>query len=427
MHMICYPADVREIEIEALSDYWLTCDVSSTGFYYTVKKVDAYYRSEGARSVVSLMRKGSFSTSHPAFVCEECQYKFPVNSRADYRDRMKSSNSFVCRECLKTKENRLLEGAHKTIQKYKNENLKETFDLESLSTEEAIALLSISAGQVEGESKFLCESPDEVLMTGIPDIDYRILSSFLVKKVITYIHQLPKEVECAYRVLHGDVERISYDKKYKNNKAYRHPGRVARGIYLNKPMLAGSVPDSRISTLIYQKIQSSTLSVKEISNIKNIIKEMQLGKIYQLAQEISKEYVLPIDNSNVLNALLEHLAGKYSPLCINFTFNIKARDAVVYIRKTSAPDYMAKNYFAKFVGDYVQLAEAKGWSLEKMWSLPPTLLTSPFEAIFSNIYLNDHFDWNRLSANEVVALWLENVQFSESAQNLLADESGSQD
>ncbi|MBM7456739.1 hypothetical protein HNR62_002641 [Oceanisphaera litoralis] len=421
--MICYPADVREDEIKAINDYWVTCDASARGFLYTVKEIDACHKSEGVRFIMALIRNCSFLTSHSAFSCEECQCKSPVNSRAGYRDRMRNFNGFVCRECLDVRENKLLGDARQTIQRYKNDHLQETFNLESLSFEETLFLLALLAGRVKNDDCFLYESPEDILITGISTIDMDMLTSFLRKGVITYIYELPVEVKSASKLLHGDSERLIYDKKYKR---YRHPERVKIGIYLNHPKLNGEVVVSNVNAILYQKLQSITLSINEVASINNIIKEIQLYKLYQLVQEISKEYVLPIDNSNVLNALLEHLSKKYSPLSVNFTFNMQAKETIVYMRKKPAPDYIEKNYFTKFVGDYVQHVESKGWKLMKNWSLPPTVLTSSFEAIFSKVYLNEHFNWNMLSASEVVALWLKNVRLSESAQNLLTEDDGTQ-
>lgn len=424
--MICYLTDMNTGEIEAINDYWLTCDTSSTGFCYTIKQIDAKHKSEQVRSISFLVKNSNFLASHPAFSCEDCLCKFPIKNRASYQARMRLFNNFLCCECLDIRKIKVVDEAREVIQQYKDYYLQETFDLESLSIEEVLALLSISAGRVENSDKFLCESPDDISITGISTIDINILSSFVRKGVLTYIHELPKEVQNAYKVLYGDFERLTYDRGYKKSRSYRNSDRIISGIYLNNPKLEDGIEVSNVSTVLYQKLQTSILSIDEVTRVNNIIKEIQLDKLYKLVQEISKEYVLPIDNSNVLNALLDHLAGKYSPLSINFTFNIQARDTIVYIRKKPAPDYIEKNYFTKFVGDYIQHIENKGWTLMKNWSLPPAVFTSSFEAIFSKIYLNEHFDWNMLSASEVVALWLKNVRFSENVQNLLTEGDGTQ-
>jgi hypothetical protein len=56
--------------------------------------------------------------------------------------------------------------------------------------------------------------------------------------------------------------------------------------------------------------------------------------------------------------------------------------------------------------------------------LPPEIQSSPFEALFSQLYLNGHFDWNRLSAKEVVALSMESIPLREDVQALLIEGDG---
>ncbi len=101
---------------------------------------------------------------------------------------------------------------------------------------------------------------------------------------------------------------------------------------------------------------------------------------------------------------------------------MKAKDAVVHMHKEHAPEYIAKHYFAKFVGSYIQYVENKDFELNKTWTLPPHNEKSPFEALFSQIHLDGHLDWNKLSTKDVVALWLENVCLLKDAQELPFDD-----
>jgi hypothetical protein len=270
----------------------------------------------------------------------------------------------------------------------------------------------------------LGESLENISITDIQSIDYKIIHSLIDKKALIYIPELPSDLERANALVYGDFRHVTYDNRYRKSVRYRHPDSVVPGIYLNTPVLDECVVTSDITLILYQKIQSSMLSIDDVTMVNHIVKEMQLGKLYMLVHEISKDKKIPIDNSNVLRALLNHLAENYPPQIIFFTFNVKARETIEYIYKESIPAYKAKHYFAKVVGSFIQRIENKGTELDRAWTLPPHIQTSPFEALFSQLYLNGHFDWNKLSAKEVVALWLENVRLSEDVKELFTEDKG---
>lgn len=301
---------------------------------------------------------------------------------------------------------------------FKAEHLKPKEYVEMLSMEESLALLSVASGRSD-DNFFLGESPENLSITGCEALNQTFLVSFLTNGVITLVSELPPKVEQENRIVFGQYDRVTYAHQSQNVRTYKHPDSVTPGFYLNAPIIDGEVYTSGIDSLIYQNLLASSVSPEEATKLHHIITEIQLDKMYRMTREISKEYGLIIDNSNKLRALLLHLAKHYAPQQVYFTFNVKARDTIVYMHKERPPSYIENQLFAKFVGDYIQLIENKGWELKKTWSLPPSIQTSSFEALFSQIYLDGHFDWNRLSAKQVVALWLENVQLSANAQELL--------
>lgn len=418
--MICYLANATEVEIAVINAYWLVSDRSSTEFAYTLQEIDGHYKSKKVRPVSSLVKKSSFLALHPAFICHDCNRKTPVKNRTEYISRIKKEGAVICSECHSLRHQRLIDDCYQILGKYKSEILKPVPYLERLTIEESLWLLSITAEQSENR-KFLGESPADISVTGVQSIDQRVLLSLIDKQALVYISELPLDVERANAALYGEFERIRYDNRYQKSASYRHPEMIATGVYLKPVDLAGTTEASDISSVIYQRLHESVLSVDDAAQVSQLIKETQIDKLYKLTMMISKEYEIPIDNSNVLRALLNHLADNYPPHKIFFTFNVKARDAVVRMHKDRLPGYIAKHYFAKFVGSYIQYIENRGFELKRTWTLPPQIQTSSFEALFSQVYLNGHFDWNMLSAKEVVALWLTNVRLSEEAQELLIE------
>lgn len=418
--MICYPVDVTEDEKSVIDDYWLLSDESSSGFLYTLQQIDRKHKSKQVRPVSILARKSSFYISHPAFICQDCKCEIPVKNRRDYINRFKVKRAAVCSDCSDLRQQNLIANAQNILREYVFDKFQPEQYLDGLSIEESLALLSITAEQTEN-SKYLGESIDDVSITDIQSIDYKIVHSLINKKALIHIPKLPSDVERANKVIYGDFSHVTYDKRYRKSVRYRHPDSIMPGIYLNNPTKNECFEVSDITSILYKRIQTSILTIDDFKMVNFLVKEMQIEKLYKLVSEVSKDKKIPIANSSVLRALLNHLAECYPPQNIFFTFMVKAREAIEYIYKESIPVYKAKNYFAIFVGRYVQHQENKGNQLYKAWTLPPHIQTSPFEALFSQIYLNGHFNWNNLSAKEVVALWLESVSLSESAKELLTE------
>ncbi len=421
--MICYLSDITEDELSVINDYWeLSEDLDNESFdifQYTLDQITNKHQSKRVRSVSFLAKKSVFFVLHDIFICQDCNCKIPAKNRMDFVNRLKTGEAAICDDCLKKRRQCLLDDARQVINTFKAEKFVPTAYLNSLSIEELLALLSITTEQARNNA-FLGTSPDEVTITGVQLIDQRIVHSLVDKQALIYIPQIPSEVEMANNVIHGNCSHITYENRYKNPVQYRTSGSISSGVYLNHLDLGSGEEASDISQVLYQKLQSLILSVEDVTKVHQIVKEIQLGKLYNLIHDIAKEYKIAIDHSNVLRGLLDHLADNYAPMKIYFTFRVKARDTIEYMHKESISGYIAKHCFAKFVGNYIQYIEEKRFELKKAWTLPPHIQTSPFEAIFSQLYLADHFDWNKLSTKEIVSQWLENVHLAEEDQELLS-------
>jgi len=420
--MICYPEDVNEVEALALYDYWLLSDETSTGFLYTVKQLDQRYKPEGARPINSLTQKASFLPRIPVFFCQSCKVKLPVKSRKRYNESIRGNSDLLCSNCYKSKEKEVSDNAKRILYEFKNRRFKAADYLSGLDFLELMALLAISSGKEPGSP--LSQSRNELIVTGAHSVDQKILSSLENKGALVVIDELPPEVQCACEDLYGDYGRVTYYSRYQNVARPARSGSLQKGVYLNYLVMESATEAYNISSILYQKIQSYAVSFDEMSIIHQMIKNIQMDKLYKLVCFIEKEFRLRVDQSNVLSALLSHLAENYSPNNIFFTFFNGAQKAVMYIHKERIPEYISRHCFSKFVGDYIQYVEDNDYKLSKTRSLPPEIQSSPFEALFSQLYLNGHFDWNRLSAKEVVALSMESIPLREDVQALLIEGDG---
>lgn len=414
--MICYLEDVTEEEIAVINDYWKLSDDISTVFQYTLKQIDDKHKPNKVRPVRFLAKKSVFVFPHNLLTCQECDCNIPVINRRDLINRINSEEKITCSDCVDRGLQRILDGANQIVNEYRAEKFAPIAYLNNLAVEELLVLLSITTEYTENNA-FLGMSPDDVIITGIQMIDKNIVLSLIDKKALVYIPEVPFNVERASNVIYS-LSNITFN----NTVQYWPSESVYPGIYVNSLALDRGEEVSDISKILYQKLQSLILSVDDVVKIHQIIKETQIGKLYELVREIAKEYQIEIDNSNILGGLIEHVAGNYSPMKIYYTFRVKAWDTLAYLYKDSVSGYRAKHIFTASVRNYIQYIEDKGFELKKSWTLPQHIRASSFEALFSRLYLDGHFDWNRLSAKAVVALWLENVRLEEGAQELLAKE-----
>jgi hypothetical protein len=420
--LICYPERVTDAEILAINDCWSFSNDGCTEFRYTMKEVGEKYKSKGVRSISSLIKKSGFFIVAPGFACLGCEHKSPVSSRTEFKRRIDFGKDRLCQDCDELRGKRIVEDSRRTLAAYKAEVFKPAAYLDALSVEELLALLVLFGG-LKAQEQFLGGALEDIVITQVSAIDQRLLISLIDKKALIWIRDLPSEVSVANSAVYGSYSRLSYDNRSQYSSSYHQPGSLNLGVYLNFPVVDG-VEISDVGSVFQQKLRLSSWPMDAAARLHQLIKDMQVAKLYNLAAKAGKEQRIPIANTQVLSSLLDHLAENYPPLKVNFTFNIKARDVAAYIHKERSESYIAKNYFAKFVANFIQRYEEKGWDLQKTWSLPPNVQPSPFEALFAQFFLNGHFDWSRLSVKEVVALWLENVRLSDEVIGVLVEGEG---
>src|SRR5699024_6867165 len=120
-------------------------------------------RAKGAR----IPSGGLFFKYHPAFICDDCHLHFPVSSRSAYTKRMRSNNDFTCNECLEIRLQQEKEDAHKLLEAYKSENFQATFNIETLTAVEILALLSLPIMRSNNTERLLGETPEDISITGV--------------------------------------------------------------------------------------------------------------------------------------------------------------------------------------------------------------------------------------------------------------------
>ncbi|MFE8070152.1 hypothetical protein QQM79_03755 [Marinobacteraceae bacterium S3BR75-40.1] len=415
--MICYPRHVSDNEISLINDYWELSKESQDEFKYKTTEIPVE-KVYAKKASISYLPKGSFlPTQHPAFICATCKKYSPVTSRNQFIKRIKIQR-LQCKECKEKEAHKIKGECISSLENYKKEKFQPKPYLDSLDFIETLALLSLFSN-AKSCGHLLAASPSDLKITNAKIIDQQLFASLLQKGALIHVSEIPPEVEKANQVLYSHFENISYDNWHPRRKKRPHNDAVVSGVYLNTPQLETQVEREDVTTLLYEKLISMPISMKEVEKLRQLANEIQIHKLYILVVEISRKHKIRIENSNTLRALLYHLAENYEPHKIFYTFGVKADEAIAYIHKQDYPRFGTEHYFAKFVSGYIETIESRNWTLKRYSTLPPTVETSPVEALFSQLYLDGHFDWNRLSAKEVVSRWLDKVQISGSFERSL--------
>lgn len=416
--MICYPENLTDSEILALDDYWSFSELSPFEFEFSISTINQRYRPCDARPVIELIQKSAFWSDIHGLTCQDCGCKIPVKSRTGYLKCVKTKADPLCFFCTNARSERRIEQSKKTLAVFMENHFRPAAYLESLCFEECLWLLALTVEKGNGHY-LLAESPEEIAVTNVRPIDQKIMQSLIQKGALVYIQNLPPEVKNANQFLYGKFERIAYDKQRREYTHHRHPASLNTGLFLRPLPPDGQNTVSEITSSLYQRLQSYKLEIDDINTVRRIVSEIQFDKIYNLAMITSRDYKIPINNTSSLSSLLNHLAKKYPPQAIYYTFSAKAKDCIVYLHKEHVSPHISKNLFVSVVAKYIQYVESNKYSLKRFSPLPIETQNSAFESLFSQIYGQNYINWDTLSADEVIYQFLDSAQLSTEAQQLL--------
>lgn len=417
--MICYSVGVSDIEVSVINDYWRGHFGTRAEFYFRVGDISHAYRLGGARSVAKIVSESCFAQNSNKFVCACCGVVEPVSSRAQLIERVRLLE-FRCSECQRVAREELLDRSAKVIGEFKRSNLFPFDYIDKLDVVESVFLFSVVAGGVDLRLP-IAQGANEICVTGVPAIDYSIFSSLLGKRVFAFIESLPPEVESASKSM-CVADNTSRSRTRNFSEVCVSPDGVYRGVYILCP--AEGCDAGGLLKVLHARIARDRLSIEEVTRMRQIVTEIKQVGLYGLIGEVAREFKLQIENSSALQALLLHLAERYSPTKLFYTFHAQADRVIVYQHKKGIYSFAQRHLFAKFLGNYIDYIEEHGLELKKSKSFPPNVGGAPFETFFCNFFLDDHFDWSRLSAREVVSRWLERVQIGEEMPALHSQKGG---
>lgn len=412
--MICYPVDVKEIEVSAINDYWEMAPEKKTGYFYTVEEVNKKYQPMGARSISFLIKNTFLFVHNRFFFCEVCGCKSPVNNRMQLKGRILSVEGVICDDCRNRRLIEEFEASKKILADYKSSVFEARHYLDDLGFIETLAFLTISYGKKECE--IVANSVDDLEITGLAGVDQDILMSLIKKKALVNISEVSEDVRKADHILHNQ----DFFPKSLNSRSGVMPryNALRPGVYL-RPMNLGGGQVESIGSVVERKLNSIEVSSKEVMVVHDVIKGIQVDKLYRLIAYLAKDLRLPVRQSKVLATIVEHVATKYPPVNLFYTFRYIANGAIVEIHKGNYVPYIADKIFAKKLSSYIAFVEEKNLILDKALSIPIQFHISPFENVFSGFYLMHHLNWNKLSVSDVLAQWLDVVPLSEDAQREL--------
>lgn len=402
--ILCYLEPISEEEINSVQKYWALNDASKDDFKYTLKQIDSLRASE-CRPVSSLIKKVSCLALDPAFFCKECNRGSPVNNRTQFVARQKL-NVFRCKECEEKKLIALREKSLFVIQDFLKSKLIRNDCFHKLSYMHKIIMIALFSGEYQ-ENKPIITRDDAIALTGSETVSLQVLSSLVSLGVLVDIADIPEEVRHAEAIIYGQPRINVYKNNRYGNRVPQNPFAIKSGFYFSLPI--GFVDSLEFLNRIYDDVVNGRVTVEEVSEIKRLVIDVRVENFYRLVDQISSEFNLDIANSAPLGALLYHLSKKYPITNCYAAFCYCAKEVVLYMHKKNPDMYSRNHLFTKFVSNYIQDVERKGWELKYSRKLPESVYTSNLEAVVSRIFIEGHFNWHGLSADEIVNRWISKI------------------
>ena len=408
--IICYLEPLSDSEVESINKYWNVDPDSTNGFACTLKEIDSQ-KAEGCGPVSGLVKKSCcLVPCSPVFYCEDCQSASPVMSRAQYTKRLKL-DSFECEECSERRLNALKEESVSLLTSYLDGKLNQKDYFKDLSYLDCVYLLATLSDDYQ-ENKPVFSAEKRIDLTGAEHLDKVALSRLIEIGALVNLQELPEEIASAEKTLYENAnDRVFRGRGRDTYNLYKSPLAIERGIYFSLPPQFSNYIE--FYTAIYQRVTLSGITRKECDELKRLVINMRVENLYRLIESISSEFSLEIKKSNPLSALLLHLSESYPIINCYYTFSFYAFDVIKYIRNNNTEFYAQCHLFTKRVSRYIENLEANGWELKKNRKLPDAICTSSVEALVSQHFIDGHFNWNSLTANEVVERWLSSIDIQD--------------
>lgn len=412
--IICYLKPLSDAEIESINKYWELDDALNGEFKRTLKEIDTE-RVADCGTVSSLVKKTScLLPKAPMFVCKNCNKAEPVKNRSQFLARL-DLTSHECKECRKKRLHALKAESTVVLEDYLDKVLSRKDYFNNLSHLDCIVLLAALSDKYK-ERKPVFTAISGIDLTGSEQADRTALSQLIEIGAFINIKDLPEEVKAAETIVCGHSEPTIYRMGRHGYTPYLNPRAIERGIYFSLSLGFANVPE--FLTAVYERALNSPITITECERLKRLAIDIRIENLYRLISSISREFKLEISISNPLAALVAHLAEKYPLTKCYYTLHYHAKEVVLFIHKKRPDLYTQSHLFTKFVSNYIQLVEEKGWELKLTRRLPDTITTSNIEALVSQHFIDGHFNWHSLTADEVVERWLSKMNIIDSQNGL---------
>jgi hypothetical protein len=319
-------------------------------------------------------------------------------------------DSYECSGCTKRKLQVLKEQSIQLLENYLSSILNQSEYYESLSYLDCVFLLAILSDDYQ-DKKPVFGSDKRINLTGSEELDIKAISRLIDIGALVNIKELPENIQIAETIICGSSNTNLYRHGRYGYKPQRNPLAIERGIYFSLSARFSNIPE--FVTSLYERIVKMGITPTECEELKRLVIGIRVQNFYRLIEGISQEFNLVISNSNPLGALISHLSENYPITKCYYTFYHYAKEVVLYIHKNN-PDFYSKNHlFTKFVSNYIQDVEDKGWELKITRRLPEAIFTSNVEALVSQHFIDGHFNWHSLTANEVIERWLSKIPIND--------------
>ena len=395
---LCYLRNLDKDTEGLVNDYWLTLSDDSENFFYSVDGVAGKYGISPAKvkRIVTNSCEFYFLTSEKSCCC--CDGPVSVSGRKLYKEALEGAG-LTCVECLENKKMTLEESCNEQLLSYLASSSKvEVYEYSDLNYLDKVFLLVLLSESYSGDGP-LFFGAEGVSWSGFKSIDSEFFSSLVSKKAIKIVGSMGEKASLAYG-------RLKKERGYKNSveifgKAKEVP---QPGFYFNLPKKFCSVND--FSLAVNDDVVKGNVSVDDIKNVKCLVNDVMVEKLYVLVKNVSLEYRISIKENIRLDAVLRYAAEMYPLDKIYYTMSVMSKNVIEYMHKGQVNKFACEHLFTSFLENYLSKVKAKNWELKYKKPLPRELESSNLEATVTAIFLSGCLNWNELSTAEITQRWL---------------------
>lgn len=421
----CYLNPLTNEEASLISNFWLLSeDQSAYAYKYRLAELSEKFGLD-EDEILKLIKENCFVTTRSEWLnCESCGCKLKTTTRTNLIELRRKNKTKFCDDCREAENKRVEEEHNKIVEEINkiaeqkvgkltsspvklNLPIFEKNKLINLSYTEKLTILSLMLDAKVLKNRPLQLSKEELNLSGDTDGDVIMLQNLLSKGAIYVLENTDK---LAGKLLADTDSFISQNRRVLNPMVIDKYSRFLAsqpqpGIYILVPSCFETMEDYK--SWLFDEVINTKVGDTEVKEIEELVIANRLSQAYLLACHVKNTYKIPIQFKIKLESVLISLVRQYSlPKAFGIMKYQAKQVAAKLYSNPEMPFFYQDKLFAKHIETYLSYLRENEKS--PYWnSLPDFIYGSKIEHFSSYYLMGELTGWDDLSANEIIARWIQ--------------------